>query len=562
MSSHSKRNHFLVQGSILAAASILVRIIGLIYRIPMVRIIGKEGMGYYTNAFEMYNIALILSSYSIPLAVSKLVAARRVNKEHRNSYRVFLCAMAFAAVVGLLATLIVFFGAGFLAKAIFKSSNTTLPLMVLAPTIFVFSIMGVLRGFYQGKNTMIPTAVSQVLEQIINAIVSVTAAWFLVKYNSVAINVASYGAAGGTLGTFTGACIGLLFLLFVFVVYKPVLNKQMRHDTQGVRESYRDVFKLLIITIAPIILSQTVYQISGLLDGSLFGHIMSTKMIAGFDLPVLKAENGAVAGQLYIEGYRNTLTGIYSGEYRLLTNVPVSIATAIGAAIVTTMAADMARGMMSSIHNKLHAAVKFNMIIAIPSAVGMGVLASPILYLLFKDSNELSTNIMMLGSISIVFYALSTVTTAVLQGINRLRIPVINSAISLGIHVILVFCLLYFTPMSTYALVIGNVTFPMVVCILNWIAIAKHLNYQQEIVKTFLIPTVSAGLMGVITYFVYQGMIHFSGNVLISTLVSIITAVIVYFALLILMKGVNEQELAFVPKSGSIIRILKKMHML
>lgn len=562
MSAHSKRNHFLVQGSVLAAASILVRIIGLIYRIPMVRIIGKEGMGYYNYAFEMYNIALILSSYSIPLAVSKLVAARRVNKEHRNSYRVFLCAMAFAAVVGLLATLIVFFGAGFFAETIFKSPNTTLPLMVLAPTIFVFSVMGVFRGFYQGKNTMIPTAVSQVLEQIINAVVSIVAAWYLVKYNSLAENVAAYGATGGTLGTFTGACIGLLFLLFVFVVYKPVLNKQMRHDTSGVRESYSEVFKLLIMTVAPIILSQTVYQISGLLDGSMFGHIMSTKVIAGFDLPVLQAENQAVAGELYKEGYRSTLTGIYSGEYRLLTTVPISIATAIGAAIVTTLAADMARGMMSSIHNKLHAAVKFNMIIAIPSAVGMGVLASPILYLLFKDTHALSANVMMLGAVSIVFYALSTVTTAVLQGINRLRVPVINSAISLGIHVVLVFCLLYFTPMSIYALVIGNVTFPMVVCILNWIAIAKHLNYQQEIIRTFLIPTVSSGLMGVITYFVYHGMIHFTGNVLISTIVSILIAVIVYFALLILMKGVNEQELAIVPKSGGIIRILKKLHIL
>ncbi len=562
MSSHSKRNHFLVQGSILAIASILVRIIGLIYRIPMTRIIGKEGNGYYQNAFEIYNIALILSSYSIPLAVSKLVAARRVNKEHRNSYRVFLCAMAFAVAVGLVATLIVFFGAGFLAQAIFKSPNTTLPLMVLAPTIFVFSIMGVLRGFYQGKNTMIPTAVSQVLEQIFNAIVSVLAAWLLIKYNSASINMASYGAAGGTLGTFVGACIGLLFLLFVFVIYKPVLNKQMRHDTSEARESYGDVFKLLLMTIGPIILSQTVYQISGLLDSSMFGHIMSGKVIAGFDLPVLQTESKAVAGQLYLEGYRNTLIGIYSAEYRLLTNVPVSIATAIGAAIVTTLAADMARGMMDAIHNKLHAAVKFNMIIAIPSAVGMGVLASPILYMLFDDNNALSANIMMLGSVSIVFYALSTVTTAVLQGINRLKIPVINSAISLGIHVAVVFGLLYFTPMSTYALVIGNVTFPMVVCILNWIAIAKHLNYQQEVVKTFLIPTVSAGLMGVITYFVYHGMIQLSGSVLISTIVSIITAVIVYFTLLIVMRGVSEEELAFVPKSRSIIRILKKLHLL
>ena len=561
MSSRSKSNHFLIQGSILAVASILVRVIGLLYRIPMVRIIGREGMGLYTNAFEVYNIALILSSYSIPMAVSKLVAVRKANKEHRNSYRIFLSAMIFAVTVGLVATLIVYFGANILATLIFKSPDTSLPLRILAPTIFVFSVMGVFRGFYQGKNTMIPTAISQVLEQIVNAIVSVAASWTLIKNNSAAPNMAAYGAAGGTLGTFVGASVALLFLLFVFAIYKPVLNTQMRHDTTEHRESYTQVFKLLTITIAPIILSQTVYQISGLIDSSLFGHIMNGKVIADFDLPVLIHE-GAVAGQFYIEEYRNTLIGIYSGEYRLLTNVPVAIATAIGAAIVTTVSMDMARGWIDSICHKVHAAVKFNMIIAIPAAFGMAVLASPFMTLVFGDNSVLTANLMMLGSISIVFYAYSTVSSAILQGINRMRLPVIHSAISLGAHIVIVFLLLYFTPLSTYALVIGNVTFPMVVCILNWIAIAKHLGYQQEIIKTFVIPTVSAGLMGVVTYFVYKGLMLLTSNMIISTILAFLLALIIYFALLIFMKGVSEEELRFVPKSGGILRILKKLHLL
>ena len=561
MSSKSKSNHFLVQGSILAVASILVRVIGLLYRIPMVRIIGKEGMGLYTNAFEVYNIALILSSYSIPLAVSKLVAVRRINKEHRNSYRIFLSAMMFAIVVGLIASLLVFFGANLLAHLLFDSPDTTLPLQVLAPTIFVFSVMGVLRGFYQGKNTMIPTAVSQVLEQIINAIVSVAASWILIRNNSAAPNMSAYGAAGGTLGTFIGACVALLFLLFVFVIYKPVLNKQMRHDTTEHRETYPELLKLLALTIAPIILSQTVYQISGLIDSSLFGHIMNGKTIAPFDLPVLIRE-GAVAGQQYIEKFRNTLIGIYSGEYRLLTNVPVAIATAVGAAIVTTVTADMTRGWIDSIRHKVHAAVKFNMVIAIPAAVGMGVLAAPFMTLIFGDNFQLSANLMMLGSISIVFYAYSTVSTAILQGINRMRMPVIHSAISLGVHIIIVFLLLYFTPLSTYALVIGNVTFPMVVSILNWIAIARYLDYQQEVVKTFVIPAVSAGLMGVVTFFAYQGLMLWVGNMILATLASFVIALLIYFSLLIFMKGISEEELGFIPKSGAIIRVLKKLHLL
>lgn len=559
MSTQSKSNHFLIQGSILAVASLLVRVIGLIYRIPMNRIIGLEGVGYYSKAFEVYNIALILSSYSLPIAVSRLVSARRVQKEHKNAYRIFTGAMFFAIIVGLLATLIMFFGAGLISDVFFKTPGVKLPLQILAPTIFIFSIMGVLRGFYQGKNTMIPTAVSQVLEQVVNAVVSITAAYILVNNNSISPNISSYGAAGGTLGTFIGACSALLFLLFVFALYKPFLNKQMKHDHSETIESYQMIGKLLAITIAPIILSQTVYQISGLLDEAMFGHIMSTKTIQAFDKEVLK---NVVAGQVYSPADYNTLSGIYSGEYRLLTNVPVAIAAAIGAAIVTSISADQAKGMLSSIRSKIHAAIKFNMIIAIPSSVGMGVLASPLLFLIFDDEYKLSANIMILGCSSIVFYALSTVSTAVLQGVGRLKLPVIHSAISLGIHVILVFCLLMFTPLSTYSLVIGNVTFPLVVSVLNWIAISRHLDYQQEIIKTFLIPTLSAGIMGLLTYFAYKGMLLLSGSVLLSTLISVLLAIITYFVLLIFMKGVDEDELRFLPKGSAIVRMLKKLRLL
>jgi len=555
-----KSNHFLVQGSILAAASLIVRMIGLVYRIPMTNIIGDEGMGYYGNAFEIYNIALILSSYSLPIAVSKLVATRSSNKEYRNSYRTFLCAMSFAIVVGLLATLALFFGADFISTVINKSPNGALPIKVLAPTIFVFSIMGVFRGFYQGKNTMFPTAISQVIEQIFNAVISVVAASLLIKNYSVSVNSAAYGAAGGTFGTLIGAFAGLLFLLFVFILYKPILNKQLKNDKTSTRASYGDIIKLLLITISPIILSQTVYHISGVIDNSLFGNIMSTKEVTSFDRIVLK---NVIQGQLYSEENYMALLGMYGNKYRLLSNVPVAIATAIGAAIVTSISVDKLRGFDNSIRNKTNSAIKFNMIIAIPSAVGMGVLAYPILQLLFKNTNNIAAaNFLRLGSMSIVFYSLSTVSTAILQGINKLKIPVINSAISLGVHIVLVYCLLKFTPLSTYALVIGNVSFALVVCILNWISIEKYLNYRQEIIKTFVIPAVSAGLMGVAAFLTYKGLYLWTGNNTLATLLSMLNAVIVYLALLIFMKGVEEDELEFLPKGKSIIRVLRRLHLL
>ncbi|HHT87870.1 MAG TPA: polysaccharide biosynthesis protein [Clostridiales bacterium] len=559
MATHRTENQFLLQGSILAVASLIVRIIGLIYRIPMTRIIGDEGMGLYTIAYELYSIALILSSYSLPLAVSKLVASKSIIKEHRNTYRIFVCAMLFAFVVGMVSFLILLFGADFFATVLNNDPNVVLPIKVLAPTLFVFSIMGVFRGFYQGKNTMIPTAISQVIEQIINAVVSIVAAYFLIMNYSASANVAAYGAAGGTFGTLIGAVAGLLFLLFVYVVYKPVLRRQIRNDRTTYLESYKDIFKMLIATISPIILSQTVYHISGVIDNAMFGNIMATKEVTFFDNTVFK---NTVPGSLYSTENVRVLLGIYGNKYRNLSNVPVAIASAIGAAIVTSITAAKARGMDGVIRYKAHVAIKFNMIIAIPSAVGMGVLAYPILNMLFPGSSQLDANYLMLGSIAIVFYSLSTVTTAILQGINKLRTPVINAAISLGFHVVLVFFLLKFTSLSGYSLVIGNVTFALVISILNWISIEKYLDYKQEILKTFVIPTVSSVIMGVATYFIHKGLHRWTGSNTFATIVSLIAAIIIYFTLLVLMKGATEDELEDLPKGESIIRFLYWAHIL
>ncbi len=542
MGTGKRSNNFLVQGSILAAASIIVRLIGLFYRIPLTNIIGDEGIGYYSNAFAIYNIALILSSYSLPLAVSKLVAARAVRKQYRNSYRIFLCAMCFAIVIGTAASLIIYFGADLLAVAVYKSPRSAIPLRILAPTIFVFAVMGVLRGFYQGKNTMLPTSISQILEQVVNAVVSIIAAYFLMKYHSASPDIAAFGAAGGTLGTFVGACIALIFLAFVFALYKPIIDKQLRKDTGSLRESYSQVLKALLVTIIPVILSQTVYQISGVLDGSLFGHIQAGK---GLD-----------------EDTRNALWGIYSNKYNLLINVPVSIASAMGVAIIPSLVASKTSGSNYEVKNKVHLAVKFNMIIAIPAAVGMGVLASPILRLLFSDARELPANLLRYGSVAIVLFSLSTITNAVLQGINKMRTPVIHSAISLGIHVVLLYILLQFFNLGTYALVIGNITFSLVVCILNWISVGKNLNYKQEVKKTFLIPAACSAIMGILAYLTYYGVYHLIRINSVSTLVSLAVAVVVYFCLLLLLKGVTEDELYEMPMGRTLARVAGKLHLL
>ena len=174
-SRRKQESNFVIQGSILAAASIIVRLIGIAYRIPMVNIIGDEGMGYYGTAFNVYNIALLLSSYSLPLAVSKLVSARLAGKQYRNAGRILRAALGYATAAGAAAAAVIWFGADFFAREVFFMPYAAFALRTLAPTVWIMAYLGVLRGYFQGRGTMVPTAASQIFEQIVNAVVSVAA---------------------------------------------------------------------------------------------------------------------------------------------------------------------------------------------------------------------------------------------------------------------------------------------------------------------------------------------------------------------------------------------------
>ena len=543
MASKKSSNNFLVQGGLLAFASILVRFIGLLYRIPLTNIIGDEGMGYYSSAYLIYNIALLISSYSLPLAVSKLVASRIIKKQYKNSFRIFVIALVLGAIVGLIASLTVFFGADFFAVHILESPRTAIPLKVLSPTIFVFAIMGVLRGFFQGNSSMVQTSISQVIEQIFNALITLTAAYYLMKQYSLSIDAAAYGAAGATLGTLIGAISSLAFLLFVFALNWNFIRKKMRYDSTNYVDSNSFVIKILIATIVPVILSQTVYQLSSVLDVSIFQNVMN--------------------GKGFIEKERNEFVGIYSNKFLLLTQLPVSLASAMATAIVPSIVTSKANGMMMEVKNKIGLGIKSTMMVAFPSAAGLTVLASPIIQLIFRRVEvELPAKMLQIGSIAIIFFVFSTITNGILQGLDKMHIPIIHSAISLGIHVVFMYLLLTYAKIGIYALVIGNISFPLVVCILNWRYLRKLLDYQQEIKKTFLIPCISAIIMGIVAFLAYRGLYALVSSNAISCIVAIILAVFVYFVLLITLKGITEDELYKLPKGKMVIKLARRLFLI
>ncbi len=545
MSNQKKDSRFLIQGSILAIASIVSRFIGMLYKIPMTNMIGDKGMGYYSSAYELYNIALLISSYSIPVGVSKLVSARLSNDEAKNAHNVFRRSFFIAFVVGIIASLFVFFFSTVWGK-ITGDMEVARPVKVLAPTIFVFAIMGVFRGYFQGMRTMVPTAVSQLVEQVINAFVSVFASYLLMREHNAAATPESWGAAGGTLGSLSGAVAGFIILIIIYMMNRKAIHKRLREDRSRKSEDFMSFLGVFCITVIPVILSQTVYQASGIVDNTIYARFM---------------DKIGESSKTYFNW------GIYSNKYRQLTNLPVAIATALGTSIVPELSAVHAAKNYQSEKDKIAAGIKFNMIIAIPCAIGMCVLAKPIIQLLYPGTEiELSSKALMLGSMAIVFFAYSTITNGILQGIDRMFVPVHNAFVSLVLHVIILLLLLNVFDLGVSGLVIGNITYALTVCIMNAYYVRKHAHYRQEFLTTFLVPLGSACGMGIVTYLVYSGVINILGfrtiTNIIAVLLSVMISVVVYLLLMVFLGGVNESELKAFPGGRKVVVIFKRIRLL
>lgn len=543
-----KNSSFLLQGMILAAAGIVTRLIGIAYRIPVNNILGDEGQGFYGCAFSIYNIALLLTSYSLPLAVSKLVSARVSKKEYKNAMRIFKGALLFALIVGALVGILVFVCSDYIAGNIMSLKFSAYALRVLAPGLFIVAIMGVIRGFFQGMGTMVPTALSQIVEQIVNAIVSIIGASYLLEMGKKAVESKknpslpfAYGAAGGTLGTVSGALVGLLFLLAVFAIFYPNLKRRIQKDKNRDLEGYGDVYKVLLLTIAPVILSTAIYNISETLDQGIFSNIM--------------------VAQGHTEKETAELLGMFTGKYNTLINIPLAIANALGAALIPSLTATVATGSRRDINAKINMVIRFVMMIAIPCFVGFLVLAEPILDLLYSGNIEIPARMLQLGAISVVFYCLSTVTNAILQGVNKMTTPVKHGAISLGVHLVGLYIMLIVFKREIYAVVAGNIIFSLSMCVLNARALKKATRYKQEVSRTFITPLKAAIVMGVVTVIV-NFLIGLIAPKAITTLIALLFAVATYGVALLKFGALTSDEIVALPKGAKIYKLLQKFHLI
>lgn len=547
MSERSKkvRNGIVIQGSILAIAGLIVRAIGIVRRIPLTNIIGDAGNGFYGAAYEIYAIILLLSSYSLPLAVSKMVAARVSRGQYRNAKKIFKASLVFAVVSGGLACLFVLFFADFLAGTVMSEPMSATALRVLAPTLLIVAVMGVFRGYFQGLGTMTPTAISQIVEQIFLVIFSLIFADIAFGRGQLYDNLMmsenyapAQGAAGATLGCGIGALAGLLFLLMVFFVSRKNMQKAEQKDVTRANEDYISIFRVLLLTIVPVILSSVAYNLCGTLDQSIFNHYMT---------------------DLGLGAEQTDIWGVYSGKYKVLINLPIALASAMCSAIVPSLSGSFANNDIAGARSKVAMAIRVTMMVTIPGAVGLSVLGTPIVDMLFTGEVDLAGQMLLFGTLSIVFYALSTLGNGILQGIGKMYIPIINAMISLVIHLLSLWVMLYYMDLGIMSVVFSNIIFSLVMFILNHLAIRKLIGYKQELIKTFIVPLIVSLIMGAISFGVYHLFLLFL-PLTTSCIIAIVVAVLVYFAGMVLLKGFRQNELARIPLIGNtLVSILKRI---
>ena len=544
-----------MQAGILAAAGIIVRIIGILYRSPLVAIIGDEGNGYYSTAYTIYTIILLISTNGIPSAVSKIVAGLMAKKQYRNAHKILMGAFCYVVIAGGLGSACCFL---FADKIVGESS--ALVLKVFTPTIFLSGLLGVFRGYFQAHGSMLQTSFSQIMEQIVNALVSIGAAMLFMSFvkDADTSTQAVYGAMGSAVGTGAGVLTALLFMIAVYSVNKKMFRKRRERDHSKEDLTYGQVFKMIFTMVTPVILSTCIYNMSSATNLEIYCEIVER----------MKG---------YTEAQATTFYGLYSGKANPITNIPIAFATAMSSAIIPTISGTFEKGDKEGCIKKVGDAIKTTMLISIPAAVGLAVLAKPVVFILYPQQGTLDmvARLLQVLAISVVFYGLSTLTNGVLQGTGYVNKPVTHAAIALVIQSLVLVALLVFTPLDIYALAIAAVCYSLCMCIMNGFSIRRKLGYHQEVIRTFLIPGAAALWMGMAAFLVYQGMnlilvqlgmlekgsMHWGLNC-VCLVPSVLIAVIVYFALVIKFGAVSRQELNAMPKGRSLVRMAEKLYLL
>ena len=387
-------NTMVKNASFLMVAALVSKIIGMLYKSPLSSTLGAESFALFQFAQNVYFILLMIASFSIPQAVSKVMAEKIAFKRYRDAQRAFYCALVYAVAAGGAVALFCVFGASILVPD--DNANARLALQMLAPTIFMSGILGVFRGYFQAYRNMLPTSISQIIEQIFVAVVALIMSGVMIDHfrSQGEEAMQRWGAAGATMGTGAGVASALIFMLLVYGMNRKNIRRRIRHDRVSLNEDYRSLMKHIVLIIMPIILSAFIYNVNGYINSYMYIDIMGGK---GLDKTVL-----------------NTLYAEY-GFFMTLINIPLTLASTAPTSMIPEVSAQYAKGDIEMANAKVDQATWISMLISIPAAVGLGVLSGPVMRLIFPVSNGVGGQLLIIGAITVIPMIVYAVVMCVLN---------------------------------------------------------------------------------------------------------------------------------------------------
>ena len=531
-------NSFMKNVVILICSQLLIKVLGLIYKLVITNIkgFGDTGLGYYSAGYQIYSLLLTLSSIGIPSVISKLVSERIAIGDTKGAQRIFKVAFRFFTTLGLVLSIGLYFGSDFIASNILNVPDVAYVMKVLSPAIVFVAMSAVFRGYFSGQQNMQPTSVSQTLEQFLNCVLSITFVYACIGKDTYIM------AAAGNLST-TFAIV--LTFIYLFIYYKKrKLDTSKSIESPEKNKTNKQLLKTILGISIPITVSSLISVISGVIDTATVSNCMQI------------AYSGIESSKEALEQIAMSATGILS-KVDTLVSFPLAINLAFSTALVPAISEALAKKDNETASRRLSFSFFASLIIVLPCAIGFISLAQPILSMIYPTASD-GAGVFQIASISMILTALSQTMTGGLYGVNQSKIPAIAAGLGAVIKFILNMILISNPNINIYGASISSFVYQVIVFIICYRVLNSHVNMHIKLKTHIIKPVISAVGMGIIVYMGYNIMNMFLGNT-ISTLLAICLGAISYVLLILFTKTLSKEDIMMIPYGTKIYSILVKL---
>lgn len=529
-----------IQGIIaLVFSQVLIKLLGLIYKLYLTNKqgFGDEGNAIYSSGFQIYALLLTLSSIGVPNAVAKLVAEKISVGDNKGAYKVFKIAFITFGFIGFLGTMILFLGAKYIANVALQIPEAELTLVALSPSIFFVAIISVIRGFFNGRQTMKATANSQTIEQLFKTVFTV----IFVEIIAITSGInTSLMAASANFATTIATICSFAYLYRYYKIRKIEITKELKCSKNYKNNRTLKVLKDIIYLAIPMSLSSVLTSINKNVD--------SITVVRGLK-------------KFLCEKDAKIQYGILSGKVDTLVTLPLSFNIAFATALVPAISGAIAKKDFQNATNKIKFSLLITMLIGLPSTIGMIIFAEPILELLFPNASS-GAIILKISAVSIIFTVLEQTVNGALQGLGKVFVPAIALSIGVGVKIVLNLILVSIPPEKILLGGAAGAAFATTMChviafIIGFVTLKRKIKIKLSFTKFLVKPIIATLVMGVSTYYIYN---YLSGIIMekMSIIISLTIAVVIYFLAIIFLKVLDKNEFYAIPNGEKIYAVLRK----